>query len=104
MPFVGLGVHLVVALFFAVHAMRSGQNMYWLIILFSFPMLGSIVYFLVVYLPDSRLERGARKAVARAARALDPGRELREARAALDETPTAQNQMLEVALLNDRRD
>ena len=100
MPFAGLGLHLVVALFFAVHATRSGQNMYWLIILFSFPLLGSIVYFLVVYLPDSRLERGARKAVARAARALDPGRELRDARAALDETPTAQNQMrLAAALL-----
>lgn len=101
MPFVGLGLHLVVALFFAVHAMRSGQNMYWLIILFSFPMLGSIVYFLVVYLPDSRLERGARQAVARAARVLDPGRELREARAALDDTPTAQNQMRLAAALLD---
>lgn len=100
MPFVGLGLHLVVALFFAVHAMRSGQNMYWLIILFSFPLLGSIVYFLVVYLPNSRLERGARKAVAAAVKALDPERELREARAAFDYTPTAQNQMrLALALL-----
>src|SRR4051812_20157116 len=100
MPFAGLGLHLLVAVFFAVHALRSGQNMYWLIILFSFPLLGSIVYFVVVYLPNSRLERGARKAVARAARALDPGRELREARAALDDTPTAQNLMrLAAALL-----
>ena len=100
MPFAGLGLHLLVAVFFAVHALRSGQNMYWLIILFSFPLLGSVVYFLVVYLPNSRLERGARKAVARAARVLDPGRELREARAALDDTPTAQNQMrLAAALL-----
>ncbi len=100
MPFVGLGLHLVVALFFAVHAMRSGQNMYWLIILFSFPLLGSIVYFLVVYLPNSRLERGARKAVAAAVKVLDPERELREARAAFDYTPTAQNQMrLALALL-----
>jgi len=93
MPFVGLGLHLLVALFFAVHAMRSGQNMYWLVILFSFPLLGSVVYFLVVYLPNSRLERGARKAVAAAVKALDPERELREARAAFDYTPTAQNQM-----------
>ncbi|MGZ5269864.1 MAG: tetratricopeptide repeat protein [Ramlibacter sp.] len=38
--------------------------------------------------------------MARAARALDPGRELREARAALDDTPTAQNHMrLAAALL-----
>lgn len=101
MPFVGLGLHILVAIFFAIHVVRSGQQMYWLIILFSFPLLGSIVYFFAIYLPDSRLDRGARQAVAIAAKALDPGRELREARAAFDYTPTAQHQMrLAAALLN----
>jgi hypothetical protein len=100
MPVLGLGLHILVALFFAVHAVRSGQQMYWLMILFSFPLFGSIVYFLVIYLPNSRLEYGARKAVAAAARSLDPTRELREARAAFEYTPTAQNQMrLALALL-----
>jgi len=100
MPFVGLGLHFFVAVFFAVHALRSGQQLYWLIILFSFPLLGSIVYFLAVYLPDSRLERGARKVVAAAAKTLNPTRELKEAHAAFDYTPTAQNQMrLAAALL-----
>lgn len=93
MPFFGLGLHVLIALFFAVHAVRSGQPIYWLLILFMFPMLGSIVYFLVIFLPSSRLQRGARKAVSAAARSLDPSRELREARAAFDYTPTAQNQM-----------
>lgn len=100
MPFVGLGLHFLVAIYFAVHVVRSGQQMYWLIILFSFPLLGSAVYFVAVYLPNSRLEHGARKVVAAAARTLDPTRELREARAAFDYTPTAQNQMrLATALL-----
>jgi len=100
MPFAGLGLHILIALYFAVHAVRSGQQMYWLIILFSFPLLGSVVYFLVIYLPDSRLERGARQAVRSAARVLDPTRELREAHAAFDGTPTAQNRMrLAAALL-----
>ncbi len=93
MPFVGLGLHFIVAVFFAVHALRNGQQMYWLIILFSFPLLGSIVYFLAVYLPNSRLERGARQVVAAAAKTLNPTRELKEAHAAFDYTPTAQNQM-----------
>jgi len=93
MTFLGIGVHVLVALFFAVHAMRSGQPMYWIFVLFSFPLLGSIVYFLAIYLPNSRLEHGARKVVAAAARTLDPTRELREAKAAFDYTPTAQNQM-----------
>ncbi len=100
MPFLGVGLHLLVALYFGIHAIRSGQNMYWLIILFSFPLLGSAAYFFAVYLPDSRLQHGARRVVASAARALDPTRELREARAAFDYTPTAQNRMrLAVALL-----
>ena len=100
MPFFGLGLHVLVALFFAIHAVRSGQQMYWLIILFSFPLLGSIVYFLIVYLPNSRLERGTRKAVTAAVKSLDPTRELREARANFEYTPTAQNQMrLALALL-----
>lgn len=101
MPIVGFGLHFLIAIFFAIHAVRSGQSMYWLIVLFSFPLLGSIVYALVIYLPNSRLERGARRAMAQAAKALDPTRELREARAAFDYTPTAQNQMrLAAALLN----
>ncbi len=101
MPIAGLGLHFIVALFFAVHALRSGQPMYWLIILFSFPLLGSIVYFLVIYLPDSRLDRGARKIVTVAAKTLDPTKELRAAQAAFEYTPTAQNRMrLAVALLD----
>ncbi|WP_256077386.1 tetratricopeptide repeat protein [Massilia sp. YIM B04103] len=93
MPILGLGLHVLVALFFAVHAIRTRQQMYWLLILFSFPLLGSIVYFFGIYMPNSRLEHGARKMVTAAAKSLDPTRELREARAAFDFTPTAQNQM-----------
>jgi hypothetical protein len=93
MPVFGLGLHILVAIFFAVHAVRRGRELYWLLILFSFPLLGSLVYFFAVYLPSSRLELGARKAVAAAGRILDPGRELREARDAFNFTPTAQNQM-----------
>lgn len=100
MPFAGLGLHALVALFFAVHVVRTGQQLYWLIILFSFPLLGSAVYFWVTYLPNSRLPHSARKMVSVAAKTLDPTRELREAREAFDYTPTAQNQMrLAAALL-----
>ncbi|MCC2974874.1 tetratricopeptide repeat protein [Massilia sp. IC2-476] len=100
MPFLGLGLHLIVAIFFAVHAVRTGRPMYWLMILFAFPLLGSIVYFAAVFLPHSRLERQARLAGHALQRKLDPGRDVREARAAFDLTPTAHNQMrLAAALL-----
>ena len=98
---VALGLHVLVALFFAVHAIRNGQQIYWLLILFSFPLLGSLVYFFAIYLPNSRLERGARKVVTTAAKALDPSRELREARVAFEYTPTAQNRMRLASALLD---
>lgn len=98
-----LGIaHILIALFFAVHAIRSGQQLYWVVILFMFPALGSVVYFFAIYLPNSKLDHGARKVVKAAARSLDPGRDLREARQAYEFTPTAQNQMrLASALLAD---
>ncbi len=104
MPLIGLGLHVLVALFFAIHAVRSGQNSYWLFILFSFPLLGSVVYFFAIYMPQSRLEHGAARAIRAATKILDPQRELREAQAAFDYAPTAQNQMrLAQALLEGDR-
>jgi len=93
MTIFGIGIHILIAIFFAVHVVRNGQQLYWLLILFMFPLLGSVVYFVAIYLPSSGLQRGARKAVSVAAKTLDPGRELRDARAAFEYTPTAQNQM-----------
>ena len=100
MQFFGIGIHVLIALFFAVHVVRSGQNIYWLIILFMFPLLGSLVYGLAIYLPSTRIQHGAKKVLSAAGNILDPNRELREAREAFDYTPTAQNQMrLAAALL-----
>ncbi len=101
MPFVGLGLHFLIALFFAIHAVRNGRQLYWLLILFSFPLLGSLAYFFVEYLPASRLERRGRIAGRALQKSLDPGRDVREARHAYDLTPTAHNQMrLATALLD----
>ena len=99
MPFVAL-VHLAIAAFFAVHAVRTGRQMIWLFVLFGFPMLGSIVYLFAVYLPAFGNTRSGMKA-ARAVQALvDPNREWREAHAEFDRTPTAYNRArLAAALL-----
>lgn len=101
MPFAGLGLHIIIALFFGVHALKTGRQMYWLIILFSFPLLGSLVYFFAEYLPSSKIERGAKKVSNIAMQMLDPSRELREARAAFDLTPTVQNSMRLAAALDN---
>jgi hypothetical protein len=37
------------------HASRTGQDRYWMFILFAFPLLGSLVYAITVWLPDVRI-------------------------------------------------
>lgn len=101
MPFLGVGVHILVAIFFAIHAVRTGRELYWLLILFMFPLFGSAVYFVAVFLPESRLQHGARKAGAVIQNSLDPGRALRDAQRAFDLTPTAHNQMRLASALLD---
>jgi hypothetical protein len=54
MPYLGIGFHVIVAIIFAVHAVRSRQNMYWLLLLFAFPLLGSVMYFFAIYVPSLR--------------------------------------------------
>ena len=99
MPFIAL-VHLALAAFFAVHAVRSGRPSYWLFVLFSFPMLGSVVYFFAEYLPTIRNTRGGAKAARVVQNIVDPNRELREATIEFDRTPTAYNRVrLAAALL-----
>jgi hypothetical protein len=97
----GISLYVIIALFFAVHAMRNQQNMYWLLILFLFPGLGSLVYFFVVYLPSLRQSRGARTATRAISQLVDPNRAVREARTDFDRAPTVAHRMrLGAALLD----
>ena len=87
-------VHLAIAAFFGIHAVRNHRPMYWLMILFAFPALGSIVYFFAEYMPTLRHTRTGLKAARAMQGLVDPNRELREAAAAFDRTPTAYNRSL----------
>jgi hypothetical protein len=100
MPF-ALGLHVVIAIFFATHAIRTGQDKYWLMILFAVPGIGSLVYALTIWLPEARHSRAGRQVLRGATRLLDPSRELREAQEQLDIAATADNRLrLAEALLN----
>lgn len=100
----GIGLHVLAAIFFAVHAIRTNQPMYWLFLLFLFPGLGSIVYAIAVWLPEMRSHRGVRRAGNKVKQLLDPGRELREATEANQLSPSVGNQLrLAEALLEAGR-
>jgi hypothetical protein len=93
--------HFAFAIYFAIHAIRTRQDSYWLYILFIAPFMGSVVYFFAIYLPEIRYSRTG-VAVARAAvRIVDPNRALREARRDFDRVPSIQHRIhLGEALLN----
>jgi len=90
MPILGI-LDIAIAIYFGVHAMRTGRNMYWLMILLVFPFLGSVVYFFAEYLPELRHSTVARKSARVVTSLVDPRRELREAELAFDRTPTVDN-------------
>jgi hypothetical protein len=100
MPF-ALGLHVVIAIFFASHVLRTGQDKYWLMLLFAFPGIGSLVYALTIWLPQARNSHAGRQVLRGATKLLDPSRELREAQEQLDIAATADNRLrLAEALLN----
>jgi hypothetical protein len=89
-PILGF-LHIAVAIFFAVHAVRTGRQMYWIMILILAPFLGSVIYFFAEYLPEMRHSTVARRSVRVVKSIVDPNRELREARLGFDRTPTVDN-------------
>lgn len=93
MPVAGLGLHVLIAIFFAVHAMRTGQDRYWLMILFMFPLIGSVVYAIAIWLPEMRHTHAGRQLVKGVRNLVDPDRELRAAQDAYDVSASADNRL-----------
>lgn len=88
--------HLLIVLYFGVHVVRTGRPSWWLFLLISAPGLGAAIYFFAEYLPSMRHGRAARqaiRAVQQVSRLVDPQRELREAQADVDRTPSADHRV-----------
>ena len=85
--------HLLVVVGLCVHVVRTNQSLYWIFLILFVPVLGGLVYLIAIVVPD--LAGGTRaKRMGMAARdALDPTREYRQAKAAMDETATVHNRM-----------
>ncbi|HYD86673.1 MAG TPA: hypothetical protein VEA80_04300 [Vitreimonas sp.] len=76
-----------------VHVVRTGREMFWLLLFIIAPLLAPAFYVLAIIVPEwmgGRTARGVGKA---ARQALDPERDYRNAKAALEETPTVGNRM-----------
>jgi hypothetical protein len=88
-----LGLSLIFSIGLCVHAVRTGQNYFWLWIILLFQPLGGIVYLIAIVAPSFMGGPTARKAGAAARATLDPTRDYRQAREAAELTPTVHNRM-----------
>ncbi|HEX3863800.1 MAG TPA: tetratricopeptide repeat protein [Stellaceae bacterium] len=79
---------------FVVHAFRTGRDRMWIFILLFLPGIGILAYIAVEILPGLFSGRAARGLRRQAIRQLDPGRNLRHRRAAVEEAGTVDNKRL----------
>lgn len=91
----GFGISTIVALFFAVHVLKTGRHWAWLLFLFFFPWLGCLVYFFAEFLPNpSFASRGSvgRGGLSRSAFSyLNPKQQLKKAQAEYEVAPSVVN-------------
>lgn len=76
-----------------VHLMRNSRNPLWLTALIFLPMISALAYLIVEILPGMGSNRHVRAARATAMATLDPQREVRAARDALELADTAANRL-----------
>lgn len=88
----GFLLSLVMSVLLCWHAVRTGRNTMWLLIILMTQPIGGLVYIALNILPDLFGGATARRVSRVARETLDPHREYREARQACDETPTVRNQ------------
>jgi hypothetical protein len=88
-----LGLSLILPILCLVHLMRNGRNQMWIMPLIFLPVIGAAAYFIVEILPGLQGNRHIRTARAAAVSKLDPEREVRSARSALDLTDTTANRI-----------
>jgi hypothetical protein len=87
------GLSLLFSIALCVHVVRTNQPMFWLMIILMLQPLGGLVYLVAIVLPSMAGSPRARRAAFEARESLDPGREYREAQAAVSDSPTVHNQM-----------
>lgn len=89
----GGGLSLLLAILLCVHAVRSGQQFYWLWIILVFQPLGGLIYLIAIVLPELAGGRAARRLGQATRQTIDPTWDYRAARAAFDDSPTVANSL-----------
>ncbi|HEV2866344.1 MAG TPA: hypothetical protein VGX37_07500 [Allosphingosinicella sp.] len=88
-----IGLSILIQIACAVHCVRTGRNGLWLMVIIFLSIPGCLAYSLFEILPQYSGRREVRAVKAAAARALNPERDLKAAREALEISDTAANRI-----------
>lgn len=91
MPIFALSILVQIAC--AVHCVRSGRNQMWLMVIIFLSIPGCLAYFIFEILPGLAGRREVRAVKQAAVKVIDPARDVRLARDALDIADTAANRL-----------
>jgi hypothetical protein len=86
-------VPILIQIICVVHVIRNGRNQGWILAIVFFPLVGSAVYFFLEIMPTLGTNRHVRTARAKVVSIVDPERELRAAREAMEVADTAANRI-----------
>lgn len=90
---VAYGLIIAIQIACIVHVVRNGRNQIWIMALMFLPLASAAAYFIVEILPGFSGNRHVRTVRAKAIQTIDPERELRAARDALDLADTIANRL-----------
>lgn len=92
MPLIGL-LHLLIAVGFAAHAMKTGRPQFWMFIIFLVPVVGSLAYVLLELVPELASTRRARHVTGGIGDIIDPDREWRRRHEAASRTDSVETKL-----------
>ena len=74
-----------------IHVLKTGRSRYWILMLFFMPMIGGLAYFVIEVLPEFSNSISGQRAVRNVKQTLNPGADLRQHKAAWDQSPNVDN-------------
>ncbi|MFZ1494186.1 MAG: tetratricopeptide repeat protein [Candidatus Competibacter denitrificans] len=93
MPVIGILI-LIIQIGFAAHAIRRGHDQIWIYLIIFVPLIGCLLYTLMVLLPEARSSRAVRGVSKAITTTLDPKRDLRKRLDNLDASDTVENRTM----------
>lgn len=87
------GLLFLIQFSFAIHALKTRQPYWWMIIIMGFPGVGCLAYYFLEVFPGSREHRRARKAAQRIAKALQPDADLKRRAEELEICGSVENKL-----------